>query len=85
MKVPPDRIQVFVPGKDVHMNRGMVLRALVSPASLVIGVRASDFLAARRALAEFLLDAESPRFSNLVDHDAKLSMASTDWAFDMRI
>ena len=39
MKVPPDCIQVFVQGKDVLMNRGMVLRALVSLASLVIGVR----------------------------------------------
>ena len=54
------------------MNRGMVLRALVSLASLVIGVRASDFLAAGRALAEFQLNAESPQFWNLVDHDAKL-------------
>lgn len=39
MKVAPDRIRVFVQGKDVLMNRGMVLRALVSLASLVIGVR----------------------------------------------
>jgi hypothetical protein len=85
MKVPPDCIQVFVQGKDVLMNRGMVLRALVSLASLVIGVRASDFLAAGRALAEFQLNAEWPQFWNLVDHDAKLSMASTDWCFDMRI
>ena len=51
MKVPPDCIQVFVQGNDVLMNRGMVLRALVSLASLVIGVRASDFLAAGHALA----------------------------------
>jgi hypothetical protein len=49
MRVPPDCIQVFVQGKVVLMNRGMVLRALVSLASLAIGVRASDFLAAGRA------------------------------------
>jgi hypothetical protein len=47
MRVPPDCIQVFVQGKDVLMNRGMVLRALVSLASLVIWGQSVGFFSGR--------------------------------------
>jgi gluconolactonase len=64
------------------MNRSMyILQGLIIATALVIAVRASGFLTAPRAPRDFKLQAESPQFWSLVDHDAKLSVVGTGFGF----
>jgi gluconolactonase len=58
-----------------------ILHNLVVATALIIAVQASGFLTASRAPAAFELQAESPQFWNLVDHDAKLSVVGTGFGF----
>lgn len=68
--------------KGILMNRRIkILRTVIVAASLPLAVGASGFLAAPHAPREFKLQAESPEFWNLVDHDAKLSMVGTGFGF----
>jgi gluconolactonase len=64
------------------MNRSMKVFYTCAIASLLlIGVGASSFLAATPAKREFQLQAESPQFWNLIDHDAKLNVVGTGFGF----
>jgi gluconolactonase len=68
--------------KGILMNRSMkIFHSFMIAASLLIAVRASGFLAGRPAPREFQLQAESPQFWNLVDHNARLSVVGTGFGF----
>jgi gluconolactonase len=64
------------------MDRSMrILQTLSVAALLLIGIRAPGFLAADHAPVEFQLQAESPLFWSLVDHNAKLGVVGTGFGF----
>jgi gluconolactonase len=64
------------------MNRSLnILRTFIITALVPIAVGASGFLTAPRAPEGFQLQAESPQFWNLVDHNAQLTMVSTGFGF----
>ena len=64
------------------MNRSTkTLHMAVTASSLLLAVGASGFLTAPRTAREFQLQAESPQFWNLVDHNAKLSVVGTGFGF----
>jgi gluconolactonase len=64
------------------MNRSMkVFYTCTIAGLLLIGIGASNFLAAMPATREFQLQAESPQFWNLVDHNAKLNVVGTGFGF----
>jgi gluconolactonase len=64
------------------MNRRMkILQTLVIATSLLLAVGASGVLANPRAPRDFQLQAESPQFWNLVDHNAKLTVVGTGFGF----
>lgn len=54
---------------------------LVIATSLLLALGASGFLTAQRAPRDFKLQAESPKFWDLVDHNAKLSVVATGFGF----
>jgi gluconolactonase len=58
-----------------------ILRTFVIATSLLLAVAASAFLRTPHAPREFRLQAESPQFWNLVDHNAKLSVVGTGFGF----
>ncbi|MGA7928015.1 MAG: SMP-30/gluconolactonase/LRE family protein [Candidatus Sulfotelmatobacter sp.] len=64
------------------MNRSRkTVRTLIIAAVVLIAVRASIFLGSAQSSAQFQLQARSPQFWNLVDHDAKLSVVGTGFGF----
>ncbi len=64
------------------MNRSMKLFAnIIIATSLLIVLRSSSFLVAAPAPGKFQLQAESPQFWNLVEHDAKVSVVGTSFGF----
>jgi gluconolactonase len=64
------------------MNHRMTIRRmLVIATSLLLALGASGFLTAQRAPRDFKLQAESPKFWDLVDHNAKLSVVATGFGF----
>lgn len=64
------------------MNRLMrVLRTFVIATSVLLAVGTSGFLTAQRAPRDFKLQAESPQFWDLVDHNAKLGLVGTGFGF----
>ncbi len=63
------------------MKNNKVLRTVVIATSLLIVFGTSGFPAAAHAPVEFQLQAESPQFWNLVDHNAKLSVVGTGFGF----
>jgi gluconolactonase len=64
------------------MNRtNKTMRVLVVAASLLLVVGAFGFLAAAHPPRDFQLQAASPQFWDLVDHDAKLSIVGTGFGF----
>jgi gluconolactonase len=68
------------------MNRGktlpiVVVAISVVAVSLLLAVAASAFLAGPRAPREFSLQAGSPQFWDLVDHNAKLGVVGTGFGF----
>jgi gluconolactonase len=64
------------------MNRGTkILRIFIIAASLLLAARLSPFLTAQRTPREFGLQAESPHFWDLVDHNAKLKVVGTGFGF----
>ncbi|MGP0020291.1 MAG: SMP-30/gluconolactonase/LRE family protein [Candidatus Sulfotelmatobacter sp.] len=58
-----------------------ILRTFVIAASLLLAVGTSRFLTAQRALRDFKLQAGSPKFWDLVDHNAELSVVGTGFGF----
>jgi gluconolactonase len=58
-----------------------ILQTFIVAASLLLAVGASGFLAAPSAARDFKLQAESPQFWDLVDHDAKLSVVGNGFGF----
>lgn len=64
------------------MNRyRKVLRGLVVAASLMLAAGSSTLVAAQKVPRDFKLEAESPRFWELVDQNAKLSVVATGFGF----
>jgi gluconolactonase len=64
------------------MNRLMKIpRKFVIVTSLLLAVGASGFLTAQRVPKDFKLQAESPQFWDLVDHNAKLGVMGTGFGF----
>jgi len=64
------------------MNRSMkVLHTFIIATVVLIAVSASGFLGAPREPREFQLQAESPQFWDLVDHNAKLGIVGTGFGF----
>lgn len=64
------------------MNRyRKILRGLVVAASLMLVASSSTLLAAQKVQRDFKLEAESPRFWELVDQNAKLSVVATGFGF----
>jgi gluconolactonase len=66
------------------MNRGMtVLRVLLLAiaACLLLAAGGAGFRAGSRPLRDFALQAESPQFWDLVDHNAKLGTVATGFGF----
>jgi gluconolactonase len=64
------------------LNCGMkVLRIFIVATLLLITVSAAGFRRAPALPGEFRLQAESPQFWDLVDHDAKVSVVSTGFGF----
>lgn len=60
------------------MNHSMkILQTFIIATLLLITGRASGFLTSAHPPAAFQLQAESPQFWNLVDHNAKLSVVGT--------
>ena len=62
-------------------NAKVACTAIIAAALVFIGARASRLCAAAHAPREFQLQAESPQFWNLVDHDARLSVVATGFGF----
>jgi gluconolactonase len=58
-----------------------VPRGFVITTSLLLAAAASTFLTAQRARRDFNLQAESPQFWDVVDHNAKLSVVGTGFGF----
>jgi gluconolactonase len=58
-----------------------ILHTFVIATLLLTTGRSPVFLTAARSPVEFRLQAESPQFWNLVDHDAKLSLVGTGFGF----
>jgi gluconolactonase len=65
------------------MNRGTkILRIFIIATSLLLAARAPELLAAAPAPArEFRLQAESPQFWDLVDHNAQLTVVGAGFGF----
>lgn len=64
------------------MNRSVkIARSFIIAASLLLVVGASGFLTAPLAPRDFKLQAESPRFWDLIDHNAKLGTVATGFGF----
>src|SRR5580704_8185919 len=64
------------------MNRRMkISHTLVIATSLLLAMGASGFLGSSRARRDFQLQAESPQFWDLVDHNAKLTVVGTGFGF----
>ena len=64
------------------MDRGTkILRNFIIATSLLLAAGASPFLTAQRTPREFKLQAESPRFWDLVDHNAKLNVVGAGFGF----
>jgi gluconolactonase len=66
------------------MNHGItILRILVVAVAawLLLGTGGASFLASSRAPRDFALQAESPQFWDLVDHNAKLNTVATGFGF----
>jgi gluconolactonase len=64
------------------MNQQMkILRRFVTATSFLLAVGASGFLIAQRTPRDFKLQAESPQFWDLVDHNAKLGVVGTGFGF----
>ncbi len=64
------------------MNRSMkLLHTFIMMVVVLLAVRVSGFLTAPRVPGGFQLQAESPQFWNLVDHNAKLSVVGTGFGF----
>src|SRR5258708_33642709 len=64
------------------MNRGMkLLHTFIMMVVVLLAVRVSGFLTAPRAPGGFQLQAESPQFWNLVDHNTNLSVVGTGFGF----
>ena len=64
------------------MNCNMkLLHTFIMMVVVLLAVRASGFLTAPRAPGGFQLQAESPQFWDLVDHNAKLSVVGTGFGF----
>jgi gluconolactonase len=64
------------------MNHSMkVLQVFIIATAVYIAVRAPGFLAVPRAPRDFKLQAESPQFWDLVDHNAKLAVVGTGFGF----
>lgn len=64
------------------MNRRMrISRAFVMAVLLLVGAGASGFLASAPKPRDFQLQAASPQFWNLVDHNAKLGTVGTGFGF----
>jgi gluconolactonase len=64
------------------MNRHVnILHTFIIATAWLLGVQATGVLAAQRAHAAFQLQAESPQFWNLVDHNAKLAVVGTGFGF----
>ena len=61
--------------------RMKVPRGFVITTSLLVAAAASAFLTAQRARRDFNLQAESPQFWDVVDHNAKLSVVGTGFGF----
>jgi gluconolactonase len=57
------------------------LPAFILATALLVAVQASGYLAPRSAPTAFQLQAESPRFWDLVDQNAKLSVVGTGFGF----
>jgi gluconolactonase len=68
--------------KGLLMNRHVnILHTFIIATALLLAVQASGVLTAQRAHAAFQLQAESPQFWNLVDHNAKLTVVGTGFGF----
>jgi gluconolactonase len=68
--------------KGIFMNHSMkILQTFIIATLLLITVRASGFLTSAHPPAAFQLQAESPQFWNLLDHNAKLSVVGTGFGF----
>jgi gluconolactonase len=64
------------------MNRHVnIQHTFIIATAWLLGVQATGVLAAQRAHAAFQLQAESPQFWNLVDHNAKLAVVGTGFGF----
>src|SRR5580692_11365652 len=68
--------------EGILMNRSMkILQVFVVATVALMAVRASGFLNAPRAPREFELQPLSPKFWDLVDHQAKLQTVATGFGF----
>ena len=65
----------------MNRYRKIIVRGLVMAASLMLAAGSSTSLAAQKAPRDFKLEAESPRFWDLVDQNAKLSVVATGFGF----
>jgi gluconolactonase len=64
------------------MKRHMrILHTFIIATAWLLAVQAPGVPGAQRALAAFQLQAESPQFWNLVDHNAKLAVVGTGFGF----
>jgi len=64
------------------MNRSMkIWRPFVIATSVLLAIGASSLLTAQRAARDFKLQAESPQFWDLVDHNSKLGVVGTGFGF----
>jgi gluconolactonase len=64
------------------MNRyHKISRTLVATTSLLLAAVSPALLTAQKAPRDFKLEAESPQFWELVDHNAKLSVVATGFGF----
>ena len=63
------------------MNHRINIRCICIVIVMLFVVRASGLLSASSVPAEFLLQAESPQFWNLVDRNAKLGVVATGFGF----
>ena len=61
--------------------RMKILRTVVLVTSVLLAMGAPGFLTAQRAPRDFKLQAESPQFWDLVDHNAKLGVVGTGFGF----
>ncbi len=73
--------QLLILRKSILMNCSMKILRFVLAALPLLAVGASDSGATPPARPEFNLQADSPQFWNVVDHDAKLSVVATGFRF----